>query len=342
MQHAIHDEDHLEHVLSEPPLGVVETLSRLPGDVAILGVGGKMGPTLARMVRRAADVAGSPRRVLGVSRFGTPGLEERLRFWNIDTIRCDLLDPEQVRRLPDAPLVFAMSGMKFGSTRQEALTWAMNVHVPALVCERYRHSRIAAFSTGNVYPLTPVGQGGSRETDPVGPVGEYACTALGRERIYEYFAQRHAIPTVILRLNYAVELRYGVLADVGRKVLAEEPLDLAMGHFNALWQGDANAMALRALEHAAVPPRVLNLAGPETISVRRLAETFGRLFDRTPIFRGEESPLALLSNAQEAHRLFGYPRVPLEQAVHWVAAWIRAGGRDLGKPTHYEVRDGRF
>jgi nucleoside-diphosphate-sugar epimerase len=235
-----------------------------------------------------------------------------------------------------------MTGMKFGSTGQEALTWAMNVWLPGTVARKFRSSRIVAFSTGNVYGLSPVALGGSVEGDPPRPLGDYAMSCLGRERILEYFSRLHGTPLALLRLNYATELRYGVLADITRRVFAGEVIDLAMGHLNAIWQADANAMALQAFSVAASPPRVLNIAGPELLSVRRLAEELGRLLGKPVTFRGTESPDALLSNAQQAHHLFGYPRVGVRQLVEWIADWVRRGGEDLGRPTHFEVRDGNF
>jgi nucleoside-diphosphate-sugar epimerase len=334
--------EELEERLSEPTPGVIDTLSRHEGDLILLGAGGKMGPSLARMARRASDAAGVRRRILAVSRFSGGQAEAFLQAHGIETIRCDLLDPAQFEQLPDAPNIVFMTGMKFGSTGQEALTWAMNVYLPGMVCQKYRRSRIVAFSTGNVYGLTPVALGGSLESDAPRPLGDYAMSCLGRERIFEYFSRLLDIPLVLLRLNYAVELRYGVLVDVARRVQAEEPIDLTMGHLNAIWQGDANAMALRAFALAASPPRVLNVAGPELLSLRRLAEQFGRLLGKKVVFQGAEAAEALLSNGQEVHRLFGYPRVGVTQMMEWIAAWVRAGGANLGKPTHFEVRDGAF
>jgi nucleoside-diphosphate-sugar epimerase len=247
-----------------------------------------------------------------------------------------------LERLPEAANVIFMTGMKFGSTGQEALTWAMNCHLPALVAQRFRGSRIVAFSTGNVYGLSPVTRGGSVESDPPAPVGEYAMSCLGRERIFEHFSRTLGIPMALLRLNYACELRYGVLVDLAQRLLAGEPIDLAMGSLNALWQADASAMALAAFGHVASPPLVLNLAGPELLSVRRLAEEFGQRLGRPVHFRGSEAADALLSNGQLGHRLFGYPRVGAGRMVVWIADWLRRGGPTLGKPTHFEVRDGRF
>ena len=339
---SVADVEQLEDLLSEPDQGVLDTLSRLDGDLLVLGAAGKMGPTLARMARRASDAAGVRRRVFAVSRFSAPGGEARLRAHGVETIRCDLLDPQQLAALPEVPNVLALAVMKFGATGQEALTWAMNCHLPGMISQKFRHSRIVAFSSGNVYGLAPVALAGSLETDALHPVGEYALSCVGRERVYEHFSRALGIPVALLRLNYAVELRYGVLADLARQVWAGEGIDLGMGHVNVIWQADANAMALRAFDHAASPPFVVNLAGPELLSVRRVAEEFGRLLGKPVSFRGSEGSDALLSNGQQGHRLFGYPRVSAQQAMHWVADWVRRGGESLGKPTHFEVRDGRF
>ncbi len=339
---AIRDEEHLEELLSEPTPGVVEMFGRLPGDLVILGVGGKMGPSLARRARRATDSAGVPRRIVGVARFTNPSLPHYLQTHGIETVVCDLLDPDQVKRLPDAPLVMVMAGMKFGATGQEALTWAMNTHVPSVICAKYRQSRIVAFSTGNVYALTRVQGGGSREADALRPVGEYSMSCVGRERIYEHFSRTAKIPTALLRLNYATEMRYGVLVDIALHVLRGETVDVTMGHVNTIWQGDANAMALCAFEHVAVPPRILNLAGPELLSVRLVADEFGRLLGKTVKFVGQEEDDAYLSDARESYRLFGQPRVLALQMIRWIADWVQRGGANLGKPTHFEVRDGKF
>lgn len=333
--------EQLDGLLSEPTPGVVATLGRLEGDLLILGVAGKMGPTLARMARRASETAGVRRRVIGVARFSAGG-EAQLRGWGVETIRADLLDPAQLARLPDASNVVYMAGMKFGTTGQEALTWAMNSHLPALVCQRFRSSRIVAFSTGNVYGLSPVVLGGSVESDPLQPAGDYAMSCVGRERIFEHFSRTLNIPVALLRLNYAVELRYGVLVDLAQRVWAGQAIDLAMGNFNVIWQGDANAQALQAFDHVASPPFVVNITGPELLSVRRIAEEFGRLFGKEVAFRGQEAGDALLSNAQQALGLFGYPRVGVQQMVSWVADWVRRGGPTLGKPTHFKTRDGKF
>jgi uncharacterized protein YbjT (DUF2867 family) len=334
--------EELEDRLSEPTEGVIDTLGRLQGDLVLLGAGGKMGPSLARMARRASDAAGARRRVIAVSRFSDGRAEASLRAHGVETLRCDLLDPDQLARLPDAANVVFMTGFKFGSTGKEALAWAMNAYLPGMVCQKYHNSRMVAFSTGNVYGLSPVALGGSVEGDPLRPLGDYAMSCVGRERIFEHFSRTLNIPLTLLRLNYATELRYGVLVDVARRVQAGEAIDLTTGHLNAFWQADANAIALRAFDLAASPPRVLNLAGPELLSVRRLAEQFGRLLGEPVHLHGTESAEAFLSNAQESHRLFGYPRVGAGQMVEWIAAWVRAGGVSLDRPTHFEVRDGAF
>jgi nucleoside-diphosphate-sugar epimerase len=338
----IENTEHLEELLSEPTERAVETLAGLDGDLLILGVAGKMGPTLAHMARRAFDLAGVSHRVIGVARFSATGVEARFRAHGIETIACDLLDPEALARLPEAANVLVMIGMKFGATGEEARTWAINALLPGLICQKFRRARLVAFSTGNVYGLTPVALGGSVESDALAPVGEYAMSCLGRERIYEHFSRTLGIPMAILRLNYAVEMRYGVLVDLARRVQAGVPIDLRMGQLNAIWQADANAAALSAFGHTASPPLVVNIAGPELLSVRRLAEQLGALLGRPVAFQGGESPDSLLSNGQLGHRLFGYPRVGIAQLIGWTADWLRRGGETLDKPTHFDVRDGKF
>jgi nucleoside-diphosphate-sugar epimerase len=338
---AIETEEQLETMLSEPTAEVIETLGRLPGDLVLLGVAGKMGPTLARMARRASDAAGVRRRVIGVSRF-TSGGQESLQAHGIETVPCDLLNEAEVARLPDAANVLFMTGKKFGSTGDEATTWAMNSYLPAVVCRKYRGSRVVAFSTGNVYGLTPVAGGGSRETDPPQPVGEYAMSALGRERLFEYFSRSSGIPMALLRLNYACEPRYGVLVDLAQRVWARQPIDLGMGYLNTIWQGDANAMALRAFAHVASPPLVVNVTGPELLSVRAVCECLGQLLDRQVSFTGTEAATAFLSNARRGFELLGTPRITAGRLLEWVAHWVMRGGRNLGKPTHFESHDGKY
>ena len=335
------DEVRLEDLLSEPTPAVVETMRRLDGDIMVLGVSGKMGPTLARMAKRASADAGVRRRVIGVARF-TAGGEEPLWTHGIDTIRCDLLDEAAVARLPDAANVVFMPARKFGSTGDEATTWAVNSYLPGVVARKFRESRIVAFSTGNVYALTPATGHGPREGDPPQPVGEYAMSCLGRERVFEYFSRTAGTRVALIRLNYATDLRYGALVDLARQVLAGEPIDLTMGHFNTIWQGDANAMALWAFDHAASPPWIVNVTGPEVLSVRDVCERFGRRFDRPARFTGTETETALLSDARRGLELFGPLRVSTDRLIDWVADWVASGGRSLGKPTHFQARDGRF
>lgn len=333
----------LENLLSEPTDAVIKTMAALDGDLVILGVGGKMGPTLARMAKRASDLAGVKRRIIGVSRFSAPsGLEQRLNAWGIETHHCDLLDAQAYAQLPDAANVVYMAGLKFGCTGNESLTWAMNAFVPGLVATRYRGSRFAIFSTGNVYGLSPVSHGGALETDPVRPQGEYALSCLGRERVFEHFSRINHTRMSILRLNYAVEMRYGVLLDVARLVFDGRPVSLQMGHFNAIWQADASAMSLQSLTHASSPPLVVNITGPEVLSVIRVAQQLGELWHKPVHINGAESSDALLSNAQKAFHLFGYPRVSIDQVLAWLADWVARGGESLGKPTHFESRSGDF
>lgn len=334
--------EELEERLSRPTPELVQLFRELQGDLLVLGVGGKMGPTLATMARRAMDEAGNRAAVIGVARFSQPGVRERLEASGVKTVACDLLDADAIHRLPDAPYVVFMVGMKFGTTGAEALTWAMNTVVPASVAHRYRQSRLVVFSTGNVYPLVPVVSGGATEETPPAPIGEYAQSALGRERVFQYFSARYGTPAVLYRLNYAVELRYGILLDVAQKVWKGEPVPLTMGCVNVVWQGDACAWALRSLALAQSPPLVLNATGPETLSIRYLAHRLGERLGREPRFEGEEADTALLSNAAKLHRLFGYPTVSVETVIDWVAHWVMHGLPTLDKPTHFEVRDGRF
>ena len=332
----------LETHLSEPSAEVISDIAALEGDILILGVGGKMGPTLAKQAKRAIDSAGIAKKVIGVSRFSTPGVREDLHEAGVKTITADLLSENSLQDLPDIPNVILMAGRKFGSTGNESLTWAMNAYMPGRVVEKFRTARLVVFSTGNVYPLTPVSHGGATENSPVAPIGEYAQSCLSRERICSYFSSQFGTPMAILRLNYAIDLRYGILLDIAEKVDAEEPISLQMGNVNVIWQGDANAIALRAFLHCQSPPFVLNVTGPETVSIRYLASCFGAIFNKSVRFSGKEAETALLSNASRCHQLFGYPRVSLGQMIEWVAEWVRMGGATLRKPTHFEVRDGKF
>jgi len=337
----IRDVRQLEDLLSEPTDGVVATMGRLEGDILILGVGGKIGPTLARMARRASDAAGVKRRIIGVDKLEIQGKDE-LEAAGIETLRCDLLKADQVASLPDAENIVYMAAMKFGTTGQTALTWAINTGVPVMVAQRYGGRKIVTFSTGNVYGLTPVEKGGSLETDELNPVGEYAQSTVGREQIFEHYSRALNTPMAIIRLNYANEMRYGVLVDMAQNVWNEQPIDLSMGHVNVTWQGDAIAMTLRAFDHVAVPPAVFNVVGSDTLRVRDVCEKLGSIMGRKPHFVGEESPDALLSNGSHGWECLGCPRVDVDWMLPLIADWVKRGGENLGKPTHFESRDGKF
>jgi len=342
MPRLLETESQLEDALSEPTPEVCDVLAKLDGDLMLLGVGGKMGPTMAKMARRAIDQVGLKKRVIGVARFSAPGLEEDLNRAGVETIACDLLDDHALELLPCVPNIVYLVGMKFGTTGAEALTWAMNVYLPALVARRFRSSRIVALSTGNVYPLTPVASGGPTEEHPTGPVGEYAQSCLGRERMFQYFSSRFGTKATLVRLNYAIDLRYGVLLDVAQKVYAGRPVDLSMGYANVIWQGDANAAVLRSFALCDSPPAILNVTGPETVSIRAVAARFAAIFGTEVRWEGAEGETALLSNASKYRRLFGPPSVSVDQMIEWIAHWLKIGGRTLGKPTHFEQREGRF
>jgi hypothetical protein len=339
---SIRNVDELETLLSEPAERTIRAMRGLQGDIIVLGVGGKMGPTLARMARRASDLAGVARRVIGVSRFSSIRLEQQLNAWGVETVRCDMLDRCALSKLPDASNVVYMVGMKFGSTGQESLTWAMNSYLPGLVSEKYSGSKIAAFSTGNVYGLCPISTKGCPEDSPLNPVGEYAMSCLGRERILEHFSRANQTKMAIIRLNYATEMRYGVLVDIAQKVFSGQPVPLSMGYLNAIWQGDANNMSLQALGHVSTPPFVVNIAGPEVLSVRRVAQEFSARFQKPVQFTGTECSDALLSDAQMSYGLSGRPSVSESQMIDWIADWVSRGGESLSKPTHFENRAGHF
>lgn len=337
-------EAELDDLLSEPDPEVVADLSGVDGDLVVIGAGGKMGPTLCRMAQRAGVLAGSQRRVIAVSRFGgsAGALRGDLERSGVETMSVDLLDDDAVRQLPDAPNVVYMLGRKFGTTGSEALTWTVNSYLPGVVARRYAGSRILVFSTGNVYPFSSPSTGAPDESATVGPVGEYAQSCLGRERVFTDASERLGTRVLLYRLNYAVELRYGVLVEIASAVRDGRPVDLRMGTVNVIWQRDANAIALRALAHCTAPAEALNVSGPETVAVRWLAEQFGIRLGTRPTFAGEEGPHALLTNAARAYSRFGYPRMPLLRAVDWTAEWLRSGGGLLGKPSHFQESAGRF
>ena len=332
----------LEERLSRPTTADVAAVSELRGDILILGAAGKMGPSLAKLARRAILETRVSKRVIAVARFSDPQIRSDLEKAGIETITCDLLKPGAMASLPNVENVIFMAARKVGTSGSEHLTWAMNTFLPGLVAERYRESRIVAFSTGNVYGLQPISSGGATEVTPIAPVGEYAQSALGRERMFEYGSSQWKTPVALLRLNYAVELRYGVLVDVALKVFNRDAVDLQMGYVNVIWQRDANSQCLRSFAHCQSPPLVLNITGPETLSVREIAEEFGRRFAIQPIFSGNESHVAILSNAAKSTSLFGPPSVCPDHLIKWIAQWIANQGAILNRPTHFEVQDGKF
>lgn len=333
------DEAELEDFMTQPSDLLRVDLERAPGDILILGVGGKMGPTLARLAKRAMP----GRRVIGVARFSEAGLREKLQSWDVECVEADLLDRASIERLPKTENVVFMAGRKFGSTGAEYLTWAMNAHVPAMVAEVFAQSRVVAFSTGCVYPYVEVAKGGATEETPaVPPSGAYANSCVAREAMFEYFSRKHETPGRVIRLNYAIDMRYGVLHDVATKVHDGRVIDLTAGHVNVIWQGDANTMILRMLGHCTTPTSPINISGPETISIRWLAGEFGRLFGREPQFTGSEAADGWLVNTTQARQLLGEPPVPLARMIAWTADWIARSQRSLGKETHYDTRDGSF
>ncbi len=338
----IETEEQLDEMLTRPCAALVEFIKTLSSPLLILGAGGKMGPTLAVLARRAAETAGHRLDVVAVSRFG----DAKSRLWleerGVKTMSCDLLEEQAVARLPDAAQIIYLVGLKFGTAQNPAATWAINTIVPGRVAERFPRARIVALSTGNVYSPTEVHREGSLETDPRTPLGEYANAAVGRERIFEYYARSQNTPVALLRLFYAVELRYGVLVDIARKIQADEPVELANGYCNCIWQGDANDMILRALSLVEAPPSIWNLCRPEVFSVRAIASRLGELLGRTPQFARTESPTALLGNSAPLCAKLGQPSAPVETMLRWIAHWVKKGGRNLGRPTHFEVRDGNY
>jgi nucleoside-diphosphate-sugar epimerase len=329
----------LEDFMTRPTPALEADLARTSGDILVLGVGGKMGPTLARMAKRAAP----GRRVIGVARFSERGLRGKLESQGVECIACDLLERAALERLPRAPNVVFMAGHKFGAAGNAAFTWAMNVGVPYMVADAFRGSRIVAFSTACVYPYADVGgRGATEDTPTLPPPGDYASSCVGREKAFEYGSLKYGTPGRLVRLEYAIDMRYGVLHDVGAKVFAGAPVDVSMGQVNVIWQGEANEQALRLLAHCTAPATPINVSGPEVVSVRSLAAEFGKRFGKAPAITGREAPTAWLVDTRAAQKLFGAPRVPLAQMIDWQADWIRRGGESLGKPTHFEARDGKY
>lgn len=334
--------EELEERLSRPNKGLLKDMKSIDGDILLLGVAGKMGPSLARLAKRTCLEAGINKRIIGVSRFSNETARKELEDSGIETLAGDLLDESFLQNLPKCKNVIYLAGRKFGTSGNAHYTWAMNTYLPGRVAAIFSQSRIVAFSTGNVYPLVPVNEGGATENTPPDPLGEYAQSCLGRERMFEYFSDLQSTPVLIFRLNYALDLRYGILKEIAKMVLQEQPIDLKMGYVNVIWQGDANAYALRCLLHCHSPANILNVTGPETISVEWLANEFGKRLGKTPVFINESAPNALLNNASKAHRLFGPPEVTLSDMMDWTVSWILDNGFEVNKPTHFQEREGRF
>lgn len=328
--------------LLTPSPALIEDIANLNGDIILLGAGGKMGPALATVAKAAVDQAGVNKKIIAISRFREEGVQDLLESKGVSTINADLLNDAELQALPEAENVLYMAGMKFGTKDNASLTWAMNSYLPGRVAEKYRDSNIVVFSSGNVYPMTSIFHGGVTELQTPEPIGEYAQSVLGRERIFQYFSALHSTPLLIYRLNFAVDVTYGVLVEIASAVKDRREIDLSMGHFNVIWQGDANEIAIRSLHHCSTPARLLNVTGPETISVRWCAQEFGRLFGEEPLFKNEEQATSYLNNAAESFKLFGYPRVSLKEMMELLADWMTSGGRKLNKPTHFQERKGKY
>ena len=326
----------------QPSADLINDFKDLQGDILVLGAGGKMGPDLARLAKNALIKAGKSNKVIAVSRFSEVTVKNDLEAYGIETISSDLLDEKQLGSLPNVENVIFMAGTKFGTTSNESFTWAMNTYLPGRVAGKFRHSRIVVFSTGNVYPFLPIASGGATESQTPEPIGEYGQSCLGRERIFEYFSKKHKTPMLIFRLNYAIDFKYGILVEVAKSVLNQNEIDLTTGYVNVIWQCDANEYALRSLMHCESPPKVLNITGAETVSIRWLAEEFGKRFNKKPMFLCQEASTALLSNASKAHELFGQPKTSLTQMIDNVALWLKEGGELVNKPTHFQERKGNF
>ena len=336
------DFENLEEKWLSPSAALIDDIQHIEGDILILGAGGKIGPSIAKLAKKAIERGGSDKRVIGVSRFTESGLIDELNAAGVETIVANILDDSQLQSLPEVENVLYLAGTKFGTSNNEPYTWAMNTYLPGRVAEKFKHSRIVVYSTGNVYPFTTVSSGGATEELRADPVGEYGQSCLGRERLFQYFSSVHGTKLLLYRLNYAIDFKYGVLLEVAKSVLAGKPVDLRTGHVNVIWQGDANEMAIRSLLHCDAPSKILNITGPETVSLRWLAGEFARIFKTEPVFVNEEQPTALLSNAAESFRLFGYPRTTLKQMIGITAQWLLEGGKTINKPTHFQERQGQF
>ncbi|PCJ62950.1 MAG: epimerase [Planctomycetota bacterium] len=338
----IKDEKELDEVMTKPTPQLVDFMKKLKGDIIVLGIGGKMGITLGGLAVNAIKEAKISKTVYGVSRFSNPEGRKVLEDFGVKTIACDLLDPDSVNKLPKVENVIFMAGKKFGTQGEEAMTWAMNTVVPTNVARHFKGSNILAFSTGCVYPLEEITSGGSTEERVPAPIGDYAQSTLGRERVFEYYSITDKTPLCLYRLNYAIDLRYGVMRDIGENILNDEPVDITSSHVNVIWQGDANSQALLCLGQCKVNGNVMNITGPETLSVKWIANEFAKYFDKTPTFSGEPSERMYLNNSSYATELFGYPSVGPKLMIKWIAAWLKSGGKSLNKRTHFEVTSGKY
>ncbi len=335
-------EEKLDKLLSEPSDALIEDIKKIKGDIMVLGAGGKMGPTLCVLCKNAIKKAGIDKRVIAVSRFSDPIATELLKSQGVEIIPCDLLDKEKLYALPEVENIIYMAGRKFGTDGEEWKTWAMNATLPAFVADKFKKSNIVVFSSGNIYPIVPLSSGGCVETDRPGPVGEYTMSCLARERAFEYAANTYGTKIFIYRLNFAVDLRYGVLYDMANNIINGKPISLTTPCLNAIWQGSANEIAIRGLLHAASPVCKMNVTGPETVSIRKAASELGQYLGKEPVFEGEEGNDAYLNDASAAMEIFGYPQVSIKTLIRWQAEWLLDGGRGLGKPTHFEERKGSY
>lgn len=335
-------EEKLDKLLSTPSPALVEDMKKIEGDIMVLGAGGKMGPTLCLLAKNAAREAGVQKRIIAVSRFSDPIVKQLLAENEVEMISCDLLNPQSLQSLPEVENIIYMAGRKFGTDGEEWKTWAMNATLPGMVAEKFKHSRIVVFSSGNIYPIVPVSSGGCTEEVKPSPVGEYAMSCLARERAFEYAANTYNTKIFMYRLNFAVDLRYGVLYDMAANIMAGRPISLKTPCLNAIWQGSANEIAIRGLLHADAPVCRMNVTGPEIVSIRQAAQELGKYLGKEPIFEGEEGTDAYLNNASQAMEVFGYPEISVKTLIRWQAEWILDGGRSLGKPTHFEERGGKY
>ncbi|WP_216334953.1 NAD-dependent epimerase/dehydratase family protein [Sinomicrobium weinanense] len=332
----------MEASLTRPSGALVDDVKKLEGDVMLLGIGGKMGVSMGKLLVDALAEAGRETKVYGVSRFSKPETQREVEANGVIPMACDLLNDDGLQALPEVKNIIYLAGHKFGTTGNEDFTWAMNTYLPGRVSDKFRNSNIVAFSSGNVLPFVRLNEGGVDEDTVPEPIGEYAQSCLGRERIFQYFSKKNQTPMLIYRLNYAVDFRYGVIMEIAKSVLAGNPIDLRTENVNVIWQGDANEIAIRSLLHCASPAKVLNVTGPETLSTRWVAREFGKRFEKEPVFQYEAEGTALLNNASECHRLFGYPRMTIREIIDITATWLLNGGDQLNKPTHFQERKGQF